>query len=706
VRGEWLLAREVGELGEEQRAELLEALATLEPPARRHARRAAPRRRPDHPALEALVGQSAALVEVLEQVLALAPSRLPVLLQGEPGVGKELLARAVHRASGRSGAFVALDMGAMPEALAESALFGHKKGAFTGASQDRRGAFRSADGGTLFLDELGNLSPALQAKLLRVLQEGRVQPLGQDQPIEVDVRVVTASNADVRSMVRRGLFREDLLGRLDAATVHVPPLRQRLEDLDLLARAFLAREWGAEAPEPWCSPEARGALLRHDWPGNVRELHNVLRLAATLASAGRCLEPSDLGPLSPWHQRRAPILTTHTSASREGWGMERAQVQRLTLTSLHVPPLRDRAPAARRAAVLSWLGGRPIEPDALRLLEEHPWWGNLSELQATLAVLEHAAPGPLDLDTVQRHLPHLMQATGFAPIRTLLVPRRGALGRVVGLTQDFEANALLVGRVSRLEDLARAERRGDARAAMWLRELERRAGEGLIACLDLGLLPRLSRAHLLVTRDAAGLCLHRLPGARLSVQATSLGQEQRLEEVSEGEQMSLGRAGAVRVLSPSGQTYLEMFLFAGAVAYEEFSAWALGLDQSQMSLMQATVSQTAGVEASRPSPVSAGLRVWGLGPGEVEALNAAVASFRGGQLKQHTLLALSGGSTTRLRQFLEQAPRFSQYLVRLYELPENGRLRRDLRRRLRDDPEGELRLNLLPRGLRRCVTSP
>ncbi len=700
--GQWLLAKGIGELGEAQKTHLTEALRHLEPPPRRRLTAQAADR-PQDPALESLVGRSAALTEVLDKVLKLAPSRLPVLLQGEPGVGKELLARAVHRASGRRGAFVALDVGAIAENLAESMLFGHRKGAFTGADRDRKGAFRSAEGGTLFLDELGNLSPALQIRLLRVLQEGQVQPLGFDKPIKVDVRVVAASNADLRSMVRRGTFRADLLGRLDAATMRVPPLRERLEDLEILGRVFLERQWGQPAPEPWCSPQANQALLQHNWPGNIRELNNVLSLAATMTPPGSTIEARHLGPLAPRNRRRVPVLTTHNSEGREGWGLDRAQVQRLTLTSLRVPALRDRSSASRRAAVLDVLGQRPVAPAVLRLLEESPWWGNFPELRATLSALRRLPPGPLGLSAIQEHMPHLAHPVGAAPIRTLLVPRRDALGRVVGLTQNFEASALLVGRVSGVEGLSRAARSGDARSAMWLRELKARVGDGLVACLDLSLLPRISRAHLLVTRSQSGLRLHRMPATGLAVQVRSLGPQQQMQSLAQGEVGELGPAAAVQFLSQSGRVYLEMFLFAGAVAYEEFSAWALRDNGGDEALPSATVLQTR-AESSVPRPsVGGALRVWGLDVAEIEALNSAVMSFRGGQLKQHVLMSLQGAKAQRLHAFFKQAPRFSQYLVRLYELPENKPLRRDLRQRLQRDSERELRLSLLPRGLRRCV---
>ena len=167
-----------------------------------------------------------------------------------------MIARAVHTLSGRTGQFVALDMGALPESLAESELFGFRKGAFTGAERSRPGAFKTAEHGTLFLDEIGNLSPTLQVKLLRALAEGLVRPVGADRPERVSVRVVAATNADLDAEVRRGRFRADLLSRLNAAILRIPPLRDRMADLEALALHFLADERGPVRRRPWCSQEA------------------------------------------------------------------------------------------------------------------------------------------------------------------------------------------------------------------------------------------------------------------------------------------------------------------------------------------------------------------------------------------------------------------------------------------------------------------
>jgi two-component system nitrogen regulation response regulator GlnG len=233
-----------------------------------------------------VMGPSAASRAVMEQVRRIAPSSLTIVVCGETGSGKEVVARAIHRGSLRaSGPLVAVDCGAMPETLVESTLFGHERGAFTGADRRQEGYFQLARGGTLFLDEISNLPLAMQAKLLRALQERCVQPLGAARPVEVDVRVVAASNAVLQEEVRAGRFREDLYYRLAEYVITLPPLRERREDIPHLARRFLADvalELGRPGPE--IGDDAMAALVEHGWPGNVRELRNVVRRAALLGS--------------------------------------------------------------------------------------------------------------------------------------------------------------------------------------------------------------------------------------------------------------------------------------------------------------------------------------------------------------------------------------------------------------------------------------
>ncbi|MCB9793942.1 MAG: sigma 54-interacting transcriptional regulator [Alphaproteobacteria bacterium] len=515
--GQWLLVEELAELGPTAREQLKAALrARQAPPPPPPPSQGGPRR-PHHRALKPILGRSAALASVLHRAVEVADAELPVLILGDPGTGKESLARALHELSGRRGAFVPVDLGALPARLAESELFGHVRGAFTGAERDREGAFRAADGGTLFLDELGNLPLALQVKLLRALQERRVRPLGADRDQPVDVRVLAATNADLESLVRQGRFRADLLGRLDAVTLRLPPLRERAEDIPLLAERFLAAARGEDAPG--FSEAATQVLLEHDWPGNIRELGNVVRLAAALAPEGAPVPVQALGPLAPGQRRPVPLLVT--SAGEEArWGLDRATTAALRAVSLKLPPLRDRGPLSIRSHVLGGLGGRPIHPEALARLERHPWWGNLPRLHAALAALRAAGEGPITPDTLSAHLPHLLQGESAAPIRLLIGPVPEADGSVGGLREDFHQASVLIGRARSLADLRELARGpGGQRAAAWLRELEAMAGPVPPALLSLGLLPRLSRAHALLTRDAEGLRVHALSGARLPLEA-------------------------------------------------------------------------------------------------------------------------------------------------------------------------------------------
>jgi len=237
--------------------------------------------------LGALIGRSAPMQQLFRAIRRVADSRASVLVRGESGTGKELVARAIHDLGPRSAApFVAVNCAAIPETLMESELFGHERGAFTDAREARMGKFEAASGGTLFLDEIGEVSPAVQAKLLRVLQERTIERLGGGRPIEVDVRIVAATNRDIEAAVADGSFRSDLYYRINVVPLDVPPLRARLEDIPLLVAAFLerlvAREGGARRE---LSPEAWEALQRHDWPGNVRELENAIERAATLSEA-------------------------------------------------------------------------------------------------------------------------------------------------------------------------------------------------------------------------------------------------------------------------------------------------------------------------------------------------------------------------------------------------------------------------------------
>jgi len=233
-----------------------------------------------------LIGQSRKMVEVFKLIGKVSPGRTTVLIQGESGTGKELIARAIHDNSPRATQpFVAVNCSAIPDTLLESELFGHVKGAFTGAHSFRRGLFEESSGGTFFLDEVGDLSPAGQAKLLRVLQEREVRRVGSNEPVGVDLRVLAASRRNLQQLVNAGQFREDLLYRLNTVIITLPPLRERPEDIMLLAEFFLFR-YGAEKATPVTSlsTDAKQALLKYSWPGNVRELEHVMEHAVALAT--------------------------------------------------------------------------------------------------------------------------------------------------------------------------------------------------------------------------------------------------------------------------------------------------------------------------------------------------------------------------------------------------------------------------------------
>ena len=241
--------------------------------------------------LDQLIGASPAMAALFEMVRAIAPAGSTVLITGESGTGKELVARAIHALSPRAaGPFVSVSCGALPDTLLESELFGHMKGAFTDAHQNRKGLFEAAHGGTLFLDEVGETSPSMQVKLLRALQERKVRRVGGTDEIDVDVRLISATNVPLEDLVRERRFREDLFYRLQVIPIHTPPLRDRREDIPLLAEHFLercARQMGKRVVK--ISEEAMVCLLRHAWPGNVRELENVVERAVALETTAAVL---------------------------------------------------------------------------------------------------------------------------------------------------------------------------------------------------------------------------------------------------------------------------------------------------------------------------------------------------------------------------------------------------------------------------------
>jgi DNA-binding NtrC family response regulator len=236
--------------------------------------------------LDNILGQSPKMRAIFELIQTIAPQSSRVLITGESGTGKELVARAIHENSQRAQApFITINCGAFPETLLESELFGYMKGAFTGANENRQGLFQAAHGGTLFMDEIGNMSLTMQVKLYRVLQEGKVRPLGSNEEIDVDVRVIAATNKEFEKEIAEGRFREDLYYRLSVIPIQLPPLRERREDIPLLARHFLEGfRKSMEKPVAGISPETLRRLEAYDWPGNVRELENTMERAVALES--------------------------------------------------------------------------------------------------------------------------------------------------------------------------------------------------------------------------------------------------------------------------------------------------------------------------------------------------------------------------------------------------------------------------------------
>jgi two-component system, NtrC family, response regulator AtoC len=287
-------------------------------------------------AVHGIVGSSVKIQDVLRMVSRLKDTRTPVLIFGESGTGKELVARAMHfRGAFAHRPFVAVDCGSLVPTLIESELFGYEKGAFTGALKSKQGLFQAADGGTVFLDEVGELPLELQAKLLRVLQEKEVRPVGSNQRVKVDVRVIAATNRDLEAAYKTGAFRKDLYFRLNVVTVHVPALRERCADIPMLVHCFLERYAAGSGLQ--VSSAAMKSLMQYDWPGNVRELENCIERAVALGN-GRLIDLGDLppaiaagilagssmgasalpaGPAIPGHASSAHVGSAHASSAPE-----------------------------------------------------------------------------------------------------------------------------------------------------------------------------------------------------------------------------------------------------------------------------------------------------------------------------------------------------------------------------------------------------
>jgi DNA-binding NtrC family response regulator len=277
-----------------------------------------------------MIGSSEGMNSVFDIVDRVAKTSSTVLLYGESGTGKELVARAIHGRSARSQSrFVSINCGALPETLLESELFGHVKGSFTGAIRDKRGLFVVAEGGTFFLDEVSETSPAIQVKLLRVLQEREVVPVGGTKPTKVDVRVIAATNADLDKLIREGKFRADLYYRLNVIPIRIPPLRERRDDVPLLIRHFLERFTGGEKT---VSDDAMEVLTSYDWPGNVRELENVIERSVILSSAKE-ITAHDLNiSIFPERLRARPVATGESGLGVSGLTLEEVERRYLIQT--------------------------------------------------------------------------------------------------------------------------------------------------------------------------------------------------------------------------------------------------------------------------------------------------------------------------------------------------------------------------------------
>jgi two-component system, NtrC family, response regulator AtoC len=297
--------------------------------------------------LDGIIGTSANIQDVLRMISRLKDTRTPVLIAGESGTGKELVARAIHfRGTMAQTPFVAVDCGSLVPTLMESELFGYEKGAFTGAMKSKTGLFHAANGGTIFLDEIGELPLEMQAKLLRVLQEKEVRPVGSNEKVSVDVRVIAATNRDLEAAYRAGTFRKDLYFRLNVVTVHLPALRERRSDIPMLVHHFLDRY--APGTNLQVTPAAMKSLLHYDWPGNVRELENCIARAVTLGDR-QVIDVNDLPPTIRSEQPAAAAMTPQDSASLSTTAL--AEMERMTILRVFEQANGDKALAGKMLGI-------------------------------------------------------------------------------------------------------------------------------------------------------------------------------------------------------------------------------------------------------------------------------------------------------------------------------------------------------------------
>lgn len=284
-------------------------------------------RRRDRSARSKPIGKCRNFLDALNVAETVAPTESTVLIQGESGTGKEVLARYIHELSERAEhSFLSINCGALPESLLESELFGHVKGSFTGAVRDKQGLFVAANGGTLFLDEVGEMVPATQVRLLHVLQQHEVIPVGATEPVQVDVRIIAATNADLEERIRHGAFRTDLFYRLNVIAIHLPPLRERRDDVPLLAENFLSEFAKRRDAEPKrLSEDALEALCEYDWPGNVRELENALERAVAMTQGERIV--ADVLPIRVTERQPLPLVSGPRPANPPLEVIERAYIE-------------------------------------------------------------------------------------------------------------------------------------------------------------------------------------------------------------------------------------------------------------------------------------------------------------------------------------------------------------------------------------------
>src|SRR6266571_1868282 len=340
-----------------------------------------------------ILGESAAIQEVLVKIEQMAPVTSTVLIEGESGTGKELVAHAIHDLSPRRGkSFIAVNCAALPETLLESELFGHEKGAFTGAAERRLGRFELADGGTIFLDEVGEMAPATQVKLLRVLEDRTFFRVGGTQPIKVDVRVIAATNKSLKEEVALGRFRDDLFYRLNVLAIYLPPLRERRADIPLLVRTFIAEFAAAhERTFRGITPEALQILVDADWPGNVRQLRNLVESMVVLAPEGE-IRASDIPRDVRERTRGLPVRVV--AGTREVAGKELEFIFRsLVELKLQVEELRrrlDERPSPQRVEVIEVGHGTPLATQ-IEEAETTPEAEVLYHSGMTMADVERAA---------------------------------------------------------------------------------------------------------------------------------------------------------------------------------------------------------------------------------------------------------------------------------------------------------------------------